>query len=706
MRIVQYHKQMEGEEPFILGGIKWVFCWGKYPDNKVDVAVYRFSHDLAYYYDDFREAMGINQSPQKLNKKKLSENMETSIKEKVIELKSIQAKLDEALKLYKASIKDLESTKNTLVPEVMEAFKGQTEGAEKLKISIDGMLVEIVQESEKLTTSYKDAFDMALTKVNENTRKVMEQILENSKVASKVKGQMKIDRSKVYEGVQEMFGKVKEWLGRAYEKITNFSGKAQEGIDEIETMIRDYEEREGNKYATPNMDDVESGAITENKSKRVSEKTSKTPKKRVSESGSGGDADYQKQASKYRFFVVSDNKIKSGWEFKEDALEIADDHQVKSLAQVKKSGLLEPFLNKINNKSNMKKESIKTVKITESQLKSMVIKMLTEMKEGIHDKDILSAPHTNVKTPPKGVGDYDPKQRADSLSRLQNFGKPKVEENEGKQVSEKTRQTLEKWISGLGHRGAAVKLVDYFIRKMTGALSSSDLADTATFSNGLDEIEDNLNDPSDYYYALIIAKETAEEMLSDEGFGSDMFDEGENQSEASDDTEFVAHGTYTVSNTGGYEVMLSDSGDMAKVRDAFGSDNPKTSEWLEIEYIDNEETGEQDAVIDPNGYNIPLDMVMKVNEGESWMETRAGANGKVFESVSVKKTDKKDDHSRPIYKGSNGKVYVDVSLGKGKKPDLHSVTKSGEPDTPLNNFEIEDEKLNEVIERYKKIINY
>ena len=52
-----------------------------------------------------------------------------------------------------------------------------------------------------------------------------------------------------------------------------------------------------------------------------------------------------------------------------------------------------------------------------------------EIEEGIHDKDITSAPHTNVKTPPKGVGGYNPKKRAASLARLANMG-PKKEVKE------------------------------------------------------------------------------------------------------------------------------------------------------------------------------------------------------------------------------------------------------------------------------------
>ena len=51
-----------------------------------------------------------------------------------------------------------------------------------------------------------------------------------------------------------------------------------------------------------------------------------------------------------------------------------------------------------------------------------IIPEMESMDEGIHDKDITSASHTNVKTPPKGVGDYDPKERAASLARLANMG--------------------------------------------------------------------------------------------------------------------------------------------------------------------------------------------------------------------------------------------------------------------------------------------
>jgi hypothetical protein len=112
--------------------------------------------------------------------------------------------------------------------------------------------------------------------------------------------------------------------------------------------------------------------------------------------------------------------------------------------------------------------------------------------------------------------------------------------------------------------------------------------------------------------------------------GSDIFDllrgkkKGRNsiaelnisESDDFDGEEFIPHGSYTVSNLGGYEVMINDSGDAAKVRDAYGSEEPKISDWLEIEYIEDEE-GEFSPVIDPEGYNIPLNMVMRINENKS-----------------------------------------------------------------------------------------
>ena len=90
--------------------------------------------------------------------------------------------------------------------------------------------------------------------------------------------------------------------------------------------------------------------------------------------------------------------------------------------------------------------------------------------------------------------------------------------NEG--LSEKGVELIKNNIAEIGTRKAAIKLIDYFIKKTLG-LSSSDLPDSATFSNGLDEMEEALKN-GDYHNAFEIAKSTAQEMISEEG-GADLF---------------------------------------------------------------------------------------------------------------------------------------------------------------------------------------
>jgi hypothetical protein len=77
--------------------------------------------------------------------------------------------------------------------------------------------------------------------------------------------------------------------------------------------------------------------------------------------------------------------------------------------------------------------------------------------------------------------------------------------------------------------------------------------------------------------------------------------------------DFIVHGVYCVSNAGGYEIELSADCDSARVRDAFGSDNPEVSDWFEIEHVFCDEEKDFITVIDSKGYNIPLNQVMRVS---------------------------------------------------------------------------------------------
>ena len=72
--------------------------------------------------------------------------------------------------------------------------------------------------------------------------------------------------------------------------------------------------------------------------------------------------------------------------------------------------------------------------------------------------------------------------------------------------------------------------------------------------------------------------------------------------------EFKAHGYYAVSNAGGYEVELHPSGDSARIKNG-----EEVTDWLEIEWVPDEDPAmDFIPVIDPKGYDVPLNMIMRI----------------------------------------------------------------------------------------------
>ncbi len=118
-----------------------------------------------------------------------------------------------------------------------------------------------------------------------------------------------------------------------------------------------------------------------------------------------------------------------------------------------------------------------------------------------------------------GIGDdieIDP-SKAKTVDHSPRKANSSINENVGNQgVSEKTQGILTKWINELGTRQAAIKLIDNFLVKATG-MSSSDLTDSVTFANGLDEVESYL-EGGDFGGAIDATKETVRDMLEDEGY--------------------------------------------------------------------------------------------------------------------------------------------------------------------------------------------
>jgi|DEB0MinimDraft_6_1074348.scaffolds.fasta_scaffold600561_1 CRISPR/Cas system type I-B associated protein Csh2 (Cas7 group RAMP superfamily) len=77
--------------------------------------------------------------------------------------------------------------------------------------------------------------------------------------------------------------------------------------------------------------------------------------------------------------------------------------------------------------------------------------------------------------------------------------------------------TIQQSIQKNGARKTAIKMVDVVLQRKIG-LSSLDLADSVTFMNGLDSIQDSL-EAGDIQNAKDLSIETADEMLEEEGFG-------------------------------------------------------------------------------------------------------------------------------------------------------------------------------------------
>lgn len=90
-----------------------------------------------------------------------------------------------------------------------------------------------------------------------------------------------------------------------------------------------------------------------------------------------------------------------------------------------------------------------------------------------------------------------------------------VNSSSSKPVNSKTVAILQKWIAKDGSRDAAKKLIDYILHRRLG-LNSDHLPDTSTFASGLDGVSDAL-DQQDWRGAIDIAKDTATEMIEDEG---------------------------------------------------------------------------------------------------------------------------------------------------------------------------------------------
>jgi len=99
----------------------------------------------------------------------------------------------------------------------------------------------------------------------------------------------------------------------------------------------------------------------------------------------------------------------------------------------------------------------------------------------------------------------------------------------GMNISQETIDKVVALIAKNGARATGNVIINQWLKRKAG-LVSSDLADTVTFANGLDEVEALLVQ-ADYGEAFEVAKDTADAMLEDEGFSDMMENTGQGASE-------------------------------------------------------------------------------------------------------------------------------------------------------------------------------
>lgn len=136
------------------------------------------------------------------------------------------------------------------------------------------------------------------------------------------------------------------------------------------------------------------------------------------------------------------------------------------------------------------------------------------------DKSAMSAAKKDIqdsgeKFEPLGKSDFEVDVNKKNLYKAMNPTKI----NEA--LSEKGIATVQKQVAELGARETAMKIIDHIISKNLMGMTASDLPDSMTYANGLDEME-SLLENGEYNEAFQLGKETAQEMISEEG-GEGLF---------------------------------------------------------------------------------------------------------------------------------------------------------------------------------------
>lgn len=141
------------------------------------------------------------------------------------------AELESELKQKKAQFKEFDD-------QIQPILEGMKETGDKLAVT-ETHVVKISRFGyERATASYKDAFDLALTKVNSSTKKILEEALAASIKVSKISASYSID-TKITEAniLQRFIASIK----KASSDFINIFRKESKNIDSANNELKALE---------------------------------------------------------------------------------------------------------------------------------------------------------------------------------------------------------------------------------------------------------------------------------------------------------------------------------------------------------------------------------------------------------------------------------------------------------------------------------
>lgn len=112
------------------------------------------------------------------------------------------------------------------------------------------------------------------------------------------------------------------------------------------------------------------------------------------------------------------------------------------------------------------------------------------MREGIHDQDITSASHTNIKGE---MGDYDPAARAASLNKLQNFG-PKEGDVSARDIAQAliplaiNKEEIVQYFNSLSKAGDKFDTVDDYVEDFKNYIADKSLEEHGQYADRVADV--------------------------------------------------------------------------------------------------------------------------------------------------------------------------------------------------------------------------